>query len=57
MVVPWDNRRTKAGATATTKINRQDFGLTWRSGTLETGGLVVGEEVTIELELEFNQNK
>ena len=56
MVVPWDNRRTKAGATATTKINRQDFGLTW-SGTLETGGLVVGEEVTIELELEFNQNK
>lgn len=40
-----------AGASAKTIIDREDFGLTW-SATLETGGLVVGKEVTILLELE-----
>ena len=46
---PWGNE--KAGFTATTKINRKDFGLTW-SKTLETGGLVVGDEVKITLDIE-----
>jgi polyisoprenoid-binding protein YceI len=35
----------------TTKINRKDFGLGWNQ-TLETGGVLVGEEVTITLEIE-----
>ncbi len=47
---PWGN--TRIGLAATTKINRKDFGLTWNS-TLETGGLLVGEEVSIALEVEF----
>jgi polyisoprenoid-binding protein YceI len=47
---PWGN--TRIGVSATTKINRRDFGLTWNA-TLETGGLMVGEEVSIALELEF----
>ena len=37
---------------ATTKINRKAFGLTWNAA-LETGGILVGEEVTITLEVEF----
>lgn len=51
---PWGN--TKLGFTATTKIDRKDFGLTW-SKTLDGGGLVVGDEVRIELEIELNQKK
>ncbi|HTV04390.1 MAG TPA: YceI family protein [Acidobacteriaceae bacterium] len=47
---PWGN--TRIGLSATTKINRKDFGLTWNSA-LETGGVMVGEEVTITLEVEF----
>lgn len=47
---PWGNFRR--GATATTKINRRDFGLTWNK-VLDTGGLVVGEEVNIYVELEL----
>ena len=43
--------QTKAGATATTKINRTDFGVNWNTA-LETGGFVLGEEVTINLELQ-----
>ena len=46
---PWGN--TKAGFTATTKINRKDFGLTWNKA-LETGQWLVGEEVLITLEVE-----
>ena len=46
---PWSNVR--AGATATTKINRKDFGLTWNQA-LETGQLLVGEEVEITIEVE-----
>ncbi|MGH9603503.1 MAG: YceI family protein [Terriglobales bacterium] len=42
----------KRGATATTKINRQDFGVAWNR-TLEAGGVVVGEEVSITIELEL----
>jgi polyisoprenoid-binding protein YceI len=47
---------SKAGFSAETTIDRQDFGLSW-SRALETGGLVVGNEVEISLELEFNQDK
>jgi polyisoprenoid-binding protein YceI len=47
---PWGN--TRVGVSATTKINRKDFGLTWNAA-LETGGILVGEEVTITLEVEF----
>jgi polyisoprenoid-binding protein YceI len=41
-----------AGFTAQTKINRKDWGLTWNVA-LETGGMLVGEEVTISIELEL----
>lgn len=44
--------QTKAGATATTKINRHDYGVNWNAA-LEAGGLTLGEEVTIYLELQF----
>lgn len=47
---PWGNIRK--GATATTKINRKDFGLVWNA-VLETGGVAVGEEITITLEIEM----
>ncbi len=46
---PWGNVR--AGFTATTKLNRKDFGLTWNEA-LETGQLLVGEEVVITIEAE-----
>jgi polyisoprenoid-binding protein YceI len=46
---PWGNY--KAGATAKAVINREDFGLTWNAA-LETGGVLVGKDVTIELELQ-----
>ena len=42
---------TRAGFTATTKINRQDWGISW-SKKLDTGGLVAGDEVTINLDIE-----
>ncbi len=35
-----------------TYVNRKDFGLTWNAA-LETGGILVGEEVTITLDVEF----
>src|ERR1700689_2886854 len=40
-----------AGASATTKINRSDFGLSWNKA-LETGGVVVGDEVAISIDVE-----
>ncbi len=46
---PWGNVRS--GFTATTTVNRKDFGLTWNQA-LETGQLLVGEEVEITLEVE-----
>jgi polyisoprenoid-binding protein YceI len=48
---PWGNE--KAGFSARTKINRKDFGLNWNE-TVETGGLLVGEEVEIEISAEGN---
>ena len=47
---PWGNTRT--GLSATTKINRKDYGLRWNAA-LETGGILVGEDVTITLDLQF----
>lgn len=49
---PWGG--TRRGATATTKISRKDFGLNWNKA-LETGGVVVGDEVTIQLEVELTK--
>lgn len=46
---PWGNE--KAGFTAETTIDRRDFGLTWNAA-LETGGVLVGNEVRIILELQ-----
>ena len=51
---PWGN--TKRGATAHARINRKDWGLRWNLG-LEAGGVVVGEEVAIELEVELLERK
>jgi len=47
---PWGN--VKVGASATTKIKRKDFGLTWNAA-LEAGGLLVGDDVNISLEIQF----
>lgn len=47
---PWGN--TRIGVSAKTTINRADFGLTFNAA-LETGGVMVGEQVNLTLELEF----
>ncbi len=47
---PWGN--TRIGLTATSKINRKDFGLSWNAA-LETGGILVGDEATISLDVQF----
>jgi polyisoprenoid-binding protein YceI len=47
---PWGN--TRVAVSAITKINRKDFGLTWNAA-LETGGILVGDEVTITLDIQF----
>lgn len=47
---PWGN--TRIGLSAVTKIDRKDFGLTWNAA-LETGGILVGDQVTITLEVQF----
>jgi polyisoprenoid-binding protein YceI len=47
---PWGN--TRIGLSATTRINRKDFGLTWNTA-LETGGFLVGDEVNITLDVQF----
>jgi polyisoprenoid-binding protein YceI len=44
---------TVAGFSATTKINRTDFGLTYNSA-LETGGVLIGEDIKLSFELELN---
>jgi polyisoprenoid-binding protein YceI len=41
---------TRIGASASTKIKRSDFGLTWNAA-LETGGILVGDDLKIELEV------
>ena len=47
---PWGN--TRVGLSAVTKINRKDFGLTWNAA-LEAGGILVGDDVTITLDVQF----
>lgn len=48
-VDPWGNE--KAGFAATGKIDRKQFGLEWNAA-LETGGVMVGDEVTISIEVQ-----
>jgi polyisoprenoid-binding protein YceI len=50
---PWGNDRI--AFSASTKIDRRDFGLNYNA-TLETGGLVVGHEVKISIEIEAIRN-
>jgi len=47
---PW--RNTNIGALGSVKINRKDFGLNWNAA-LETGGFLVGEDVSVTLDLQF----
>lgn len=47
---PWGN--IHRGTSATAKVARKDFGLTWNA-TLEKGGVVVGEDVSIDLQIEL----
>ena len=51
---PWGGIRM--GGTAKTKIKRSDFGMTWNAA-LEAGGIVVGDEVKIEVEVELQRQK
>lgn len=51
---PWGNER--AAFSASTTLNRKDFGIVWNK-VLETGGLVVGEDVKISLEIEGIKKK
>jgi polyisoprenoid-binding protein YceI len=47
---PWGNER--AGFSASGKINRHDFGLTWNQA-LESGGVMVGDEVKLTIDVEL----
>ena len=49
---PWGN--TRIGAQATTKINRQDFGISFNK-TLDGGGVLVGDEIAITIDVEVVQ--
>jgi polyisoprenoid-binding protein YceI len=49
---PYGNQR--AAVNATTKINRQDFGVKWNS-TIDGGGVVVGDEVNITIDAEMTK--
>lgn len=51
---PWGNLRI--GASAKTKVKRSDFGMLW-NGVLEAGGVLVGDEVTIEIEVSLVRSK
>jgi polyisoprenoid-binding protein YceI len=50
---PWGGERL--GVSATTRIKRSDFGLTWNQ-VLETGGVIVGDDVKITLDLELTRS-
>jgi polyisoprenoid-binding protein YceI len=47
---PWGNQR--AAASATTKVNRQDYGVKWNA-KLDNGGVVVGDDVNITIDIEM----
>jgi polyisoprenoid-binding protein YceI len=51
---PWGN--TRIGASAKTKIRRSEFGITWNP-LLELGGAMVGDEVTINVEVSLVKQK
>lgn len=51
---PWGG--TRSGFSASTKIDRRDFGLTWNQA-LETGGVLVGHDVKIELQIQVVQQQ
>lgn len=51
---PWGN--TKVATTATTTLNRKDFGMSWNK-QLDQGGWLVGEEVQVTLDLELKKTK
>ena len=51
---PWGN--TKAGFTVTGKLNRKDFGLNWNTA-LESGGVLVGDEVKINCDIQLVKSK
>jgi polyisoprenoid-binding protein YceI len=46
---PWGN--TKVGFSATTKVNRDEFGITYNSA-LETGGVLIGKDINVEIDVE-----
>jgi len=50
---PWG--KTRRGFTATTTLNRRDYGLAW-SGTLKSGDAVVADAISITLEIELIKN-
>ena len=49
---PWGN--IKRGASARTRLNRKDFGLVWNA-TLDGGGVLVGEEMSVTIEVELGR--
>jgi len=49
---PWGNQRV--AVTATTKVNRQDYGVKWNA-KLDNGGVVVGDDVNITIDAELIQ--
>lgn len=51
---PWGMQRS--GVTVSTKINRQDFGVKWNA-TMDNGGVVVGDDVTITIDVEMTKAK
>src|SRR5690606_26545507 len=51
---PWGN--TRSGFSARTKVDRREFGLTWNQA-LEAGGVLVGNEVKIELQIQVVQQQ
>jgi polyisoprenoid-binding protein YceI len=51
---PWGN--TRLGLSAATSVNRQDYGISW-SKKLDTGGLVVSDDVQIAIEIEAIKQK
>ena len=50
------NGEMRRGLTLATKINRKDFGLAWGK-VLESGTVVVGDEITIEVDLQLVPKK
>jgi polyisoprenoid-binding protein YceI len=49
---PWGNQRV--AVSATTKVNRQDYGVRWNA-KLDNGGVVVGDDVNITIDAELIQ--